>query len=286
MKAWKNILLASMYTLALGCSGNNSSGLDDFSSTAPDSGSSDSSVPSGSPLYLIVKSTLDGTEDAVVRTSNCHIPEGTAIGNPGTGLPAAAYGTCSVSVPELTLFHSKLDFTVGTNSASVCEKVIFYPFFYTRSLASVPQTNSSTPLDCSNFPAPATCYGGAAPEIVPGFPLNIGAFHLPAENLKANYELKSIDKRRATDFAFSLVTTNADVANAGFSAIGGDLPDVSVPGSDDIIYDFSLAKNPDYVVACEDKWGTAIYTLTLTITDEDSTSGGFVFDHIWDWNAP
>lgn len=279
MKAWKNILLASMYTLALGCSGNNSSGLDDFSSTTPSSGTS-TEAPSESPLYLIVTTKLDGTENTVVRTSNCHIPAGTAIGTPG--VPSAAYASCSISIPELTLHHSSFKFIIGTTDANVCEKVIFRPFYYTRTLSSLPQVGA-TPLDCTVSPTPAGCFGGAAPAIVTDFPANRSMFHLPSANLSTTYNMKSLDERRADDKAFSVTLTNADVANANFDMTAGASP---IVGSHGVYYDDAEDQMDSYVVSCEDAWATPIYTLTLTITDEDSTSGGFVFDHIWDWNAP
>lgn len=286
MKTWKNIFLASMYTLALGCSGNNGSGLDDFASTDPGDSSSDTTAPADSPLYLIVKSTLDGADTSTVRTSNCHIPAGTGIGNPGTGLPAAAYGSCSVSLPELTLYHSKLEFIVGTTDANVCEKVSFYPFYYTRSTTNDMPQVGTTDLDCSVSPRSPKCYGGAAPAIVEGFPNNTRMFHLPTTGLSHTYSLKSAQERKETDLAPSIWTSNADVANAGFSAIAVDLPDGTIPSASNIRYIVAEPSNPDYVVTCEDKWGSDIYTLTLTIRDEDSTAGGYVFDHYWDWLNP
>ncbi len=282
MKPWKNILLASLYTLALGCGGNTSSGLADSPSEEeePGSGSTaeDPDAPAGSPLYLIVTSTLDGESTSELETTNCHIPSGTPVGTPG--VPSAAYASCTVEVPELVLYHSKLTFKMGTTSAATCERVQFKPFYYTRSIGMLPIANGA-PLDCSSFPMAKTCFGGAGPAMIEDFPNNRTLIRLADNELFETYELPSSYSRKEEDVGLSIwQETNADSANNLFDTMIVDNPHASV------YLDADQDRQDDYVVSCEDDWGTPLYTLTLKIRDEDSTGGGFVFDHFWDWTDP
>lgn len=265
MKTWKNIVLITFCAFALGC-GDNSDGFS-LGSTDPDT--DNDSTGSAAPLSLTLLSNLRGSET--------YVTEGTCEATATT-----PHATCTISIEELNLYYSNLKFNIATGSRSYCEQVVFRPFRYERSnAAAFSQAGSSSPLDCTkaSFERDSKCWGGLAPVIATGFPVNMSNYFLTENTLSASYTAKSADERRESDPDASLMYTNANSTNNLALAARGTGLEVAL--GDDV--DYVANTYVDNFIGCYDYWGNLDYSITLTIRDEDETGPGTVPDEFWDW---
>jgi hypothetical protein len=228
-------------------------------------------------LYISVSTlweSVTDTADAQVHKT-CSIsslaPTGTTI-------------TCDAIVPEGQLHYSKVLYAVGTKMSSVCPIVSFYPYYYLRSSASnfnPPGEDATTTVDCSDKDKRKVgkqCWGGAAPQIIDGFPTNTGWYHISAGGLSKTYTLEAENTLRwdsNKDGPKNFLTSNNMPAAARNNNIAGKY---SVDPSD-----ATFTKMHDYYVVCEDLWAHPIYSIKLNLWDEDTKGQDGVLDEVEDW---
>ena len=125
-------------------------------------------IKSTSPLFISVVSKYDGTEGAA-GPETYH-----GVCNIDPDNLAANDTICNITIPEGMLHYSDLTFEYGTGNASLCPRIEFYPYYrrLSTSAAYTPYKADSA-IDCTDATL-AECYDGAAVDIVPEFPKNIG----------------------------------------------------------------------------------------------------------------
>ena len=239
----------------LGCSEEKKPVADSSSTTPPVSGADSDTV-----LYLRIASKWENGG-----------PGSTLDGCLVSSLSAQGEYTCSVSIPEGQLYYSDITFTYGTNKPALCSIISFTPYAYRRSNNSAyfpPREEQS--VDCSN---PDTvekkCYGGAGPTMIEDYPKNDTHYFLPTVLTEMTETLPSENTTRwygGRDVNY--LTTNNLVNRAASDAareyVGGSMN--------------------DYYLQCLDIWAHPIYSIKLTISDQDTEAGEGVEDEIDDWN--
>ncbi len=206
----------------------------------------------------------------------CTVPDGSPVGT---------LVTCNKTVPEETLYFSKLFITFGSTAA--CKLLVFTPYAYLGSYSatfSPPWDGSgSATVDCSRSTVgstlPSTCYNGAAREIVGGFPTNTSIFIFPEEGVEGKTAVSApYEKNKAFDNTWvtnNLVDRDAAIAGRYVGRAAG------LPG--DMIFQ-------DWGVYCMDEWYEPVYGITFTMSDQDRTGGDtpgdILLDDFYDWLAP
>ena len=247
-------LFLSVAITLLGCSGEVKEA-ESSSTTPPVTGADSTSV-----LYLRIGSKWENggpgqTVDSCIVSS----------------LDPLGEQTCAVSIPEGQLYFSDLSFTYGTNVPALCSIVSFTPYAYRRSTsAAYIPLGELDPVDCSN---PNTiekkCYGGAGPTMITDYPKNTGHYFLPTVTTEATETLPSENTTRwYGGKPWNLLVTNNLVNRAS------DIPAKQYIGG----------SMNDYVLSCLDIWAHPLYSIRLTITDEDSEVGGNGIDEVVDWD--
>lgn len=201
-----------------------------------------------------------------------------------TSDPIGTTKTCTIRFPELLLYNSELEFYVATNNKNTCKKVSFVPYYYLKSNSSTMLIDNSagTTADCSGQASPPECWGGAAPNIIEGFPASRGLYFLTVNQLSSKYELESSDIRQDGDTDRSF-RTNANVAN-NISLAMRNGPSIDIQNT--IRYIGGGGSNfQDYEFTCWDEWANINYRFTLKIADDDTldTASDTLFDFYWDW---
>lgn len=242
-----------------------------ISTDTTDTPSADDASTESSPLYLNLISYYEGTTSADQKSAgSCIVPKNTVAGSTESNI------TCSVSIPEAQLYYSNLDFKIGTSDSNYCAIISFKPYYYLRSTSATfkPYPSSTDVVDCTDPSLEARCWGGAAPIIAPEFPKNFGTYFLPIAKSSTSYTLTSSNSRRQSNTDKSL-TTNTNVTNNLPSALRNTSDSNANYGGDGTFQ--------DYVVECKNKWGENLYTITLTISDEDYEENGTPQDTYYDW---
>jgi hypothetical protein len=258
----RNIFLSGLviFSLALGGCGKKAD-------TTTGGGATPTPTPASTniPFSLKLETAWEGTTTKTVEQT-CEIPAGSAS---GTTL------NCTVSVPEARLHFSKTYFTLATNSTSTCEVLLFQPYYYLAGTAAafLPEWVDSA-VDCTASPTPVDCYSGVAVDIVTDFPTFTGMYHLSASSLSNVYEAESANlSGRSSSNRWT--SNNLTIRNANI-VIAGD--------------GYSANSMVDYVGICADRWYQPIYTINLTVSDDDESTGNpapnsAASNHFPDWNS-
>lgn len=220
------------------------------------------------PLYLEVGLKWEGaTEYKTVL--DCKTPVMPANGQ--------TYN-CSITIPEAQLYYSDVRFRVGTSDALQCPLVSFHPYYYKRSNLGNYVPPNGEEIDCTpgnTTPLSPNCYGGAGPAILGEtisqytgryFVSAVGKradFEVPSENTTQWYKGYAVNYRITNDLATAAratgVTTGAKTRVAGTYF--------------------------DYRAACRNIWGEHLFSLLLTISDENQTNNPTgTLDEYDDWN--
>lgn len=277
----KSLLAAFLifqFGVALGCK-NKAETLTDDSSGSGDGGTTPAPAPvsTAKPFALQLFTKFDG-KDYVNQLTFLETGTTTCAATPSSPTP-----TCTVVVPEGRLYFSSMHYQFSW-LASSCRLLIFQPYYYrsSNSAGYVPP-GSQDPIDCSATPIPATCWGGAAPGLVDGFPNKTSIIYLPDETdlttpvsahltLDSAYSINALSNRRSVnDLAAGKVGTNFDATDLGGAG------------------DAYLANTyVNYQFMCRDNWyDPDTYVINLYIKDEDSKSGNTVVNDFYTWaNVP
>ncbi len=226
-------------------------------------------VESESPLYIALQRKWESqpTEDAYTTHAVCAFPSGSISG---------ASKSCTLTVPEGTLYYSKINFLVGTNLHKSCPILTFRPYYYKKSSdANFTPDGHDTDFDCQtdNSTTPKECYGGAAPAMLDKFPQYTGRYFLPYKNMATSFPLGTENSLQTYYGAnVNFLVTN-DRTNRALGKAAG-------PGAH-IANSFR-----DYTVTCENYWGDVLFDILLTIKDENTESevDGVTLDSFTDWD--
>ncbi|WP_374078290.1 hypothetical protein [Bdellovibrio bacteriovorus] len=228
-------------------------------------------VAAGSPLYLKVGVQWESADpkSGFERMGNCSLPADATQGSTVN---------CTVSIPEGQLYYSNVNFDVGTFNANSCPIVEFRPYYYMRAnTANFTPPGETAAIDCSLL-QDKKCWGGAAPTMVTDFPKNTGYYFLTLVNATTNYTLPSENKTRwyGGDGVNYLVTNDLSLADAIAPVATGSQQRVGQVALDPNWY--------GYQVNCTDHWARVLYTINLTIRDEnqDNAHSG-PEDELTDW---
>lgn len=234
-------------------------------STTPSAGADTSEFADGTILFFKLGSKWET------------LAEGDAFEDQGSCAITPVSGTsinCEISVPEEKMYYSGFRFTTGTLDPVACPIVHFNPYFYQRSssAAYVPPGATSS-IDCSGAAdMDKMCFGGAATNLIEGFPKNTGYYFVTSLTEKQDYSMKSENstKQYGGYLVNYLMTSDLiDTVGTGNAAVQTERVSNSfVP----------------YTITCNNYWGETLYTINLKILDEntDGANGG-ANDEYPDW---
>ncbi|MFV8248547.1 hypothetical protein [Bdellovibrio bacteriovorus] len=251
-------------------------------------------APAGTALYFRLGLQWESATDPTVFAD---WPTVTSLGGDKCNISVAsplAQRTinCAFTIPEAQLYYSHLQFKMGTTVASSCPILKFRPYSYMRSnmgLVAADPTATPPVAGQPGYTAPDTetaiscstgkdgiCYGGAAPTMVPDFPLNDHLYFMTHIGPESAYTLNSENSLRyyGSDGARVnyLTTNNLDAAGRAMSV------------SSSLMRNERVANTfVDYRVSCINYWGETLYEINLFIADENYDDSGGV-DHYIDWN--
>ncbi|MFS4458877.1 hypothetical protein [Bdellovibrio sp. HCB2-146] len=228
-----------------------------------------------SPLYVQFSTRWESDDDGDYTVHGlCSIDSLAPVGT--------VDNTCTVAIPEAQLYFSDLRFTVGTHGNSGCSQIVFSPYYYRRTNSSAFTNPGSTEeTNCDKNHADwdgdkAKCYGGAAPAMIPSFPVNKGSYFLTFLTLADHYILPAENTTRwyqgfeaANLAAANDLTDRATVINTG-------------------VRQHTAEEFEDYQVECRNLWGETLYRIEFKVKDEDldedpSNPAG---DQFTDWDKP
>lgn len=214
-----------------------------------------------SALFVGISTTWVNTEEAK-SFGSCVV---------STMVQPETVSTCKLRVPEGQLYYSKLNITIGTKLADLCPVVRFTPYRYQISATDGYLTPDGSELKCATEAGKtAGCWGGAATQMVPDFPKYKGVFQVSAYTPNYTYESAS-----DTVTGWYGSRTNRGVVNNLASA---DRASTGIAG-------YIASSMVDYTIVCEDLWAHPIYTIVLTLVDEDTKgSDEHTYDEIQDWD--
>lgn len=168
-----------------------------------------------------------------------------------------------IIIPEEQLFYSVLKFEVEKPVLDEgCAVIKFRPYYYTKNNKDTefrPDPNSDSTVDCSDGKN-AACFGGAAKDLIAGFPL-----------FDAKFSTSGM-----IEVSFSQPTHYAGDGNR-FAA--NDLFENGTPGDPSVRYVTGSVK--DYSAYCEDIFGNVLARINLTISDDNGTNPNT--DHFCSW---
>ncbi|MEK2689376.1 hypothetical protein [Bdellovibrio sp. GT3] len=219
-------------------------------------------------LYFKVSSKWMAS-DKITTHGSCSISSLT----PSTGVPFE----CEIKIPEGQMYHSDIDFTVGTKLNQLCPMIAFRPYVYrisNRDDDYVPNLSETGDFaTCATTPNAIECFGGAMTQVLgasyPEFTFKFfmsalgesSAFTVPAENGLRYYS--STPKKKNYMVSNNMLTAARGTNIAGTYVAGSML---------------------DYQAICYDLWYHPVYTINLRLSDEDSDgSDGGILDEIQDW---
>lgn len=236
-----------------------------------------------SPLYFqlgIAWETDTSGRYSVVKS--CSIAPGSVMG--------ATPQNCTVTVPELKLYYSKLNFKVGTLDPVNCPFVSFTPYYYLRSVVNMVNDweEVSTSVTCSSTKYAKSCFGGAGPAMLEDFGKSFGRYFQSAIGNETNYKLDSSNTVRQLGYwATNLMVTN----DIGDPDAGNETTSPAKASWQEKVTAVTAGTArpletywQDYTVQCRDLWGASTYSIVIKISDENtesSTTG--TIDHFLDW---
>lgn len=254
--------------------------------TDPGTDTTDATVPAGSALYFRLGMKWESAAETAAFTNLNRAESGDCIVTSVT--PDI---TCSFAIPEGQLYHSILQFRMGSKAAASCPILKFSPYYYRKSSASPVADDAGTPADetapgynpaggdaelsCADGKEPL-CYGGAAPHMVEGFPKNTGHYFLPQVTPETSYTLNSENKLRS----YYGAGVNYLVTN--------DLPTLDRAANANAPADIATSRERvgntfnDYYIWCETFWAEPVFSIKVMISDENVDPDGGL-DQYPDW---
>lgn len=274
-------LLAMLIVASSSCK--NKDKVSDFTDSSSGGGSTPVTPPVVStavPLKLKMSTQYDHTE---YINSLTFVETGT---DECTVTSATSPVTCTVNVPEGRLYFSSLLFTFAW-LPSTCTLLTFEPYFYlANNTGSYTPPGADAAVDCSLRPISASCYGGAAVDIVPSFPKYTGLIYEPDEtNLAvANDDTLTVNSAHSHGYGSNRWTVNdMPLASVGNSATAADLnPTGSVPG-DTYVGGTLGVTYQNYQFSCRDHWyDPESLVINVNVVDVDSSVNPQV-DDFFSW---
>lgn len=191
--------------------------------------------------------------------------------------------TCTLAIPEEELFYSKFFMTFGSGNASACKVINFYPFAYLASYSATftpPWLFNPAVVDCSRpivgDKLPAGCYNGAAKEILSSFPDKTFVHFFPENGVEGKTSMSSpyeAGMRYDNSWIANNLTDRATEIVGRYKGTTAGIPS-------DLIYQ-------DWGVECMDEYYEPVYSITVSISDQDITTGENpgdpVLDDFYDW---
>ncbi|WP_413582993.1 hypothetical protein [Bdellovibrio sp. HCB288] len=177
---------------------------------------------------------------------------------------------CKLKAPEGQLYYSATTLTLGTKIPQLCPVVRFVPYMYRISNSDmyVP-SGEKDPIKCATEASTTPkCWGGAATQVVSDFPKFNATFQVSAFTPSYGYVIAS-----NTELLWAagnrMIVNNMPVADRGSSQAG-----------------YIGGTFRDYSIICLDLWAHPIYTINLTIVDEDTLNleEDALYDEITDWD--
>lgn len=250
--------------LLISCGGST----DTTSETTDSSSSGSSSIPDNTPLYVTLTSNYEKQTSTTFQGS-CAVVFGTATGTTKS---------CTFHIPQMTLYFSDLKFTVGTKLVSTCKQVSFEPYYYLHSTSATYASNYFDPTitsDCSKGDLnPAVCYGGAATQMITGFPKAKGMYILPAVKSSETYTVKAANTYAINGVTERSVQNNTFTSNSLSSRIAAITPSAS---NDKSYFEGGVDNFVDYRVKCYDEYNDPLYQIVFTIYSDLYPTGGSAF---------
>lgn len=261
---------ALILTCALtACDQGSGSGNSDDASTNP----TPTPTPTGllSPLTFSVSTQWENQDTSTFELAKkCEVDAAAIRGS---------VDTCTITVEEARMYYSKIRFSVATNDPIRCRVLHFQPYWYTRSITSnfyPPGEVSATGIECNPAVEPdqsPKCFGGAATQIVPGFPKYKSLYSLTSISSTYDVDLKSEGKERFYGGAHVNYLVTNDKTTRG---VAGPLNNAKSYIANSMV---------DYSVTCVDEWGYPYHTIDITISDEDKDGAeSDAEDNFVDWD--
>lgn len=263
--------------------------------TLSGSGSTGGTTPPGvsasAPLAISVATNYD-TQSYLEQQTFAETSTTTCAAS--TTTPSA---TCTLNIPEGQLYFSSLNFQISW-LPSQCKLLEFHPYYYRISAQPLMIANSATTtisnpnayvpvnptggaataIECMVNPT-AACWGGVAPEVVPGFPLFTSLIFFPDDSLPSTTaQSKTVTKKSAYSAAWrsNRVTVNDFPIGRRGTAIAQLLGGVGEP--------YAGTEYVDYSFTCRDSYADPVnYTIYLNINDVDSAVGNGPIDNYFTW---
>ncbi|HEX4923906.1 MAG TPA: hypothetical protein VFV50_07465 [Bdellovibrionales bacterium] len=190
--------------------------------------------------------------------------------------------TCTIVVPEGRLYYSDLTFQFSWLT-SECNIFFFSPYYYLHTALGVgvtinPPWTDYAATTCETLStASPSCWGGAAPDLVDGFPRYDTLFYTPDESIAGGPQTDKVTLSSSYSRNFGSnrgacndIPTGREVNTYTAAQLGtaGD----RYEGNSFVHYQFY----------CRDHWyDPQSYTIDLIISEEDSESGAV--NHVPSW---
>ncbi len=189
----------------------------------------------------------------------------------GTCTANAVGDTCTIQVPEATLYFSDLYYEISTNSND-CVYLVFEPYFYRISTSASYIDPSLETQDCSGATEvpPAICFNGVATNLIESFPSATQAYFKTDQATSIIYKADSANQVRNTTSTFG-----------SFYSVNQGLPTVDTTvanGTGSYVISYSgggggfgfLSRPQNYALRCKDAKGEDLATLKFIIEDLDN----------------
>ncbi len=224
------------------------------------------------PLALQIFTNYEGTQaniyQAFVETGTVSCQATKAAPNP----------TCTIQVPEGRLYYSQMHFQFSWYT-SKCKLLSFLPYYYMSSAVDFIPPWSTALVPCSTLPRPSSCWGGAAPYLVPGFPRFAGLIYIPDETIPAGPQTHTETLPSAHSLSYNssrLSVNDLPLAKRGTAYAANAIN----AGSEPYIANTFV----DYQFTCQDDWADPVnYSIKLNIQDVDSAAGNGPIDNFFSW---
>lgn len=219
-------------------------------------------TPEADYLFKVnLSSTWETGSTTVTSLGTCTIDDDSTAGG--------AVNLCTITVPEGQLYFSKLKFSLTVADES-CDLVNFRPYWYRRSdAAGFTPAGTSTPIDCDApllKDRPIGCFGGAARELAPSFPVNTGLIYFTESGGTVEVELSSGNTIRQS--------ASEGIDNRWAANDKVDTTDAT--GWDDYV----ASSTQHYEYMCRDKHYEPLYLLRIIIDEINPNAS----DQINGWN--
>ncbi|GEM_PF-1573485 len=252
----------------------------------------DADIPENAALFFRLGSRWEGYSEQTPfeKWQGCELANSPT---PMPGSPSTA--SCQLTIPEGQMYHSDIEFKMGTRFPELCPVIEFQPYYYRRSTAAISMIDddgdTNTPevqsggyippgkedrIDCQNGKV-KECWGGAAPSMLEKFPEDRFKYFLTLGHQQTTFVLKSENSLRYYGgYNVNYLVTN-DLNPADRLVTETSTSDLKERVSNTY---------RDHNVRCKNYWGETLFSLTIIISDEnmDGAESGTAHDDYPDWN--